>query len=48
MCWHFKQGGQEDLDETVTFEKRPDGGKGASHAIISVGAKVLGQELGVS
>lgn len=32
----------------MTFEKRPDGGKGASHAIISVGAKVLGQELGVS
>lgn len=29
MWWHFKSGGHEDLDEKVTFEQSPDGGKGA-------------------
>lgn len=32
----------------MTFEKRPYGGKGARLAIISAGAKVLGQEFGIS
>lgn len=32
----------------MPFEKRPDAGKGASHAVISAGARFLGQELGIS
>lgn len=44
----FKSGGQEDLDEKVTFEQRPDGGKGGSHAVISASAKAPGQEFGIS
>lgn len=38
----------EDLDEKVTFERRLEGGKKASHAVISACAKALGQEFGVS
>ena len=38
---------REDLGE-VTFEQRPEGSKGASHAVISARAKALGWELGIS
>lgn len=32
----------------MTFEQRPDGGEGASYAVISAGAKALGQAFGIS
>lgn len=36
---------REDLDEKVTFERRLEGVKKASHEVISACAKALGQEF---